>query len=166
MVIKESFYLSDINGTPETSFSFLCKYKHMLKNGAPPDNLEVLFPLYAVKTCLLQMMVQRVLAAKDLSNAQGGCMFCGWIKVLPLFAMVMPGMISRVLYPGKCHRNNNRQCSNNRAQGQGDEIRTIDKIIRYLGLVEQTIGQCIFLTVFPKIKCYLVTLPCYTAGEN
>lgn len=27
-----------------------------------------------------------------------------YLKILPLFMMVMPGMISRVLFPGKCCR--------------------------------------------------------------
>ncbi|CAD5115201.1 DgyrCDS4196 [Dimorphilus gyrociliatus] len=49
--------------------------------------------------CADQMMVQRVLAAKNLSHAQGGCLFCAIIKIIPMFAMVMPGMIARVLYP-------------------------------------------------------------------
>jgi hypothetical protein len=46
------------------------------------------------------MMVQRALAAKSLSHAQGGTLLAGYIKILPLFMMVMPGMISRALYPG------------------------------------------------------------------
>lgn len=31
---------------------------------------------------------------------------CGYLKLLPMFLMVLPGMISRVLYPGLCCRNN------------------------------------------------------------
>jgi uncharacterized sodium:solute symporter family permease YidK len=46
------------------------------------------------------MMVQRALSAKSLSHAQGGTLLAGYIKILPLFMMVMPGMISRALYPG------------------------------------------------------------------
>jgi sodium/myo-inositol cotransporter 3 len=49
--------------------------------------------------CADQIMVQKVLSAKSLSDAQGATIFCGWIKVLPLFLIVIPGMISRVLYP-------------------------------------------------------------------
>ena len=49
---------------------------------------------------VLQMMVQRALAAKSLSHAQGGTVFAGYLKLLPLFFMVLPGMISRVLFPG------------------------------------------------------------------
>ena len=44
------------------------------------------------------MMVQRALAAKSLSHAQGGTILAGYIKILPLFMMVLPGMISRALY--------------------------------------------------------------------
>jgi uncharacterized sodium:solute symporter family permease YidK len=44
-------------------------------------------------------MVQKTLSAKNLSNAQGATLLCGWIKVLPLFLIVIPGMIARVLYP-------------------------------------------------------------------
>jgi uncharacterized sodium:solute symporter family permease YidK len=44
------------------------------------------------------MMVQRTLAAKSLSHAQGGTLLAGYVKILPLFMMVIPGMISRALY--------------------------------------------------------------------
>lgn len=49
----------------------------------------------------IQMMVQRVLAAKSLSHAQGATLMAGLIKQLPLFLIVIPGMISRILFPGK-----------------------------------------------------------------
>ena len=45
--------------------------------------------------------MQRALAAKSLSHAQAGSLLAGYVKILPLFIMVLPGMISRVLYPGK-----------------------------------------------------------------
>merc|ERR1712001_276689 len=44
-------------------------------------------------------MVQKALSAKSLSDAQGATILTGWIKVLPMFLIVVPGMISRVLYP-------------------------------------------------------------------
>ena len=49
--------------------------------------------------CADQMMVQKALSAKSLSDAQGATILTGWIKVLPMFLIVIPGMISRVLYP-------------------------------------------------------------------
>ncbi|XP_069683769.1 sodium/mannose cotransporter SLC5A10-like isoform X1 [Periplaneta americana] len=48
--------------------------------------------------CADQLMVQRALAAKSLSHAQGGTLLAGYVKILPVFIMVLPGMISRVLY--------------------------------------------------------------------
>ena len=45
------------------------------------------------------MMVQKALSAKSLSDAQGATILTGWIKVLPMFLIIIPGMISRVLYP-------------------------------------------------------------------
>ncbi len=40
------------------------------------------------------MMVQRTLAAKSLSHAQGGTLMAGYLKVLPLFMMVLPGIFN------------------------------------------------------------------------
>ena len=48
-----------------------------------------------------QVIVQRSLSAKSLSHAKGGSVLGGYLKVLPMFFIVMPGMISRALYPGK-----------------------------------------------------------------
>nr|XP_019605753.1 PREDICTED: sodium/myo-inositol cotransporter 2 isoform X1 [Rhinolophus sinicus]XP_019605754.1 PREDICTED: sodium/myo-inositol cotransporter 2 isoform X1 [Rhinolophus sinicus] len=49
--------------------------------------------------CTDQVIVQRSLAAKNLSHAKGGSLMAAYLKVLPLFMMVMPGMVSRVLFP-------------------------------------------------------------------
>ncbi|XP_030045240.1 sodium/myo-inositol cotransporter 2-like, partial [Microcaecilia unicolor] len=45
------------------------------------------------------VIVQRSLSAKNLSHAKGGSLLAAYLKVLPLFIMVLPGMISRVLFP-------------------------------------------------------------------
>ena len=57
-------------------------------------------PMTPYSVYLIQVIVQRALAAKSLSHAQGGSLLAGYIKILPLFIMVIPGMISRVLYAG------------------------------------------------------------------
>ncbi|XP_074057184.1 solute carrier family 5 member 4-like isoform X4 [Macrotis lagotis] len=49
--------------------------------------------------CTDQVIVQRCLSGKNLSHVKAGCILCGYLKLLPLFLMVMPGMISRILYP-------------------------------------------------------------------
>uniref|UniRef100_A0AAY4BJK0 Sodium/myo-inositol cotransporter 2 n=1 Tax=Denticeps clupeoides TaxID=299321 RepID=A0AAY4BJK0_9TELE len=49
--------------------------------------------------CSDQVIVQRSLASKNLLHAKGGSLMAAYLKVLPFFMMVLPGMISRILYP-------------------------------------------------------------------
>uniref|UniRef100_A0A673W994 Sodium/myo-inositol cotransporter 2 n=1 Tax=Salmo trutta TaxID=8032 RepID=A0A673W994_SALTR len=49
--------------------------------------------------CSDQVIVQRSLAAKNLLHAKGGSLLAAYLKILPFFMMVLPGMISRILYP-------------------------------------------------------------------
>ncbi|VDM24437.1 unnamed protein product [Hydatigera taeniaeformis] len=51
--------------------------------------------------CTDQVIVQRTLAAKNLSHAKGGIILAAIIKVLPLWLMVVPGMTARVLFAGR-----------------------------------------------------------------
>lgn len=72
--------------------------------------------------CADQMIVQRAISAQSLSHAQGATLFAAIIKILPLFVMVLPGMISRVLFtdevgcvlPEECEKicGNPISCSN------------------------------------------------------
>lgn len=55
---------------------------------------------WSLKDSNPQVIVQRTLAAKDLSHSKGGSILAGYLKLLPLYFMVFPGMISRALYPG------------------------------------------------------------------
>jgi len=49
--------------------------------------------------CTDQYIVQRVLAAKDIEQARGGTIFAAFLKILPLFIFVFPGLIAYALYP-------------------------------------------------------------------
>uniref|UniRef100_A0A8C3I849 Sodium/mannose cotransporter SLC5A10 n=1 Tax=Chrysemys picta bellii TaxID=8478 RepID=A0A8C3I849_CHRPI len=49
--------------------------------------------------CTDQVIVQRSLSAKNLSHAKAGSILASYLKMLPLGVIIMPGMISRVLYP-------------------------------------------------------------------
>ncbi|XP_012619493.2 putative glucose sensor protein SLC5A4 isoform X1 [Microcebus murinus] len=51
--------------------------------------------------CTDQVIVQRCLCGKDMSHVKAACIMCGYLKLLPMFLMVMPGMISRILYTDK-----------------------------------------------------------------
>lgn len=44
--------------------------------------------------CADQTIVQRVLGAKDENHARVGALFCGFIKILPVFIFVVPGLLA------------------------------------------------------------------------
>ncbi|XP_072299499.1 sodium/myo-inositol cotransporter 2 [Eucyclogobius newberryi] len=48
--------------------------------------------------CSDQVIVQRSLAAKTLTHAKGGSLLAVYLKIIPFFAIMLPGMISRILY--------------------------------------------------------------------
>uniref|UniRef100_A0AAQ4QYU1 Sodium/myo-inositol cotransporter n=1 Tax=Gasterosteus aculeatus aculeatus TaxID=481459 RepID=A0AAQ4QYU1_GASAC len=48
--------------------------------------------------CTDQVIVQRVLAAKNIAHAKGSTIMAGFLKILPMFIIVIPGMISRILF--------------------------------------------------------------------
>ncbi len=48
--------------------------------------------------CTDQHIVQRVLAAKSETDARRGTIFAGYLKILPVFIFVLPGMIAAALY--------------------------------------------------------------------
>ena len=48
--------------------------------------------------CADQTHVQRVLSARDLEAGQNGALFAGFLKITPVFLMVLPGVIGFVLW--------------------------------------------------------------------
>jgi SSS family solute:Na+ symporter len=74
-------------------------FLHMARSASDPSGL----PWYSVLLgypvlgiwywCCDQTIVQRVLAAKDEKNARLGPLFCAFIKILPVFFFVLPGVI-------------------------------------------------------------------------
>ena len=85
---------------------------HMMK---PPDHPDfpwtgIFFgaPILAIwYWCTDQVIVQRVLAAKDEGNAKAGVVLAGFLKILPVFMLVVPGMIARALYPEEMSADSN-----------------------------------------------------------
>ncbi len=49
--------------------------------------------------CTDQYIVQRVLSARGIEQARSGAIFAGYLKILPVFILVLPGIIASVLYP-------------------------------------------------------------------
>ncbi|MCM4164703.1 MULTISPECIES: sodium:solute symporter [unclassified Arenibacter] len=56
--------------------------------------------------CSDQTIVQRVLAAKSEDDAQKGPIFAGFLKILPVFIMVLPGVLGYVLFKDKITNSN------------------------------------------------------------
>ncbi|MGH7530609.1 MAG: sodium:solute symporter [Gemmatimonadales bacterium] len=48
--------------------------------------------------CTDQVIVQRVLAARGITDARRGAIFAGFLKILPVFIFVLPGIIAAALY--------------------------------------------------------------------
>lgn len=84
-------------GTPycycRSQLSYLCRGSPGLipSEKAPPRPPQPVFPR--------QIFVQGCRTGKNVSHVKGGCVLCGYLKLLPI-SIGMPGMISRVLYTG------------------------------------------------------------------
>lgn len=57
--------------------------------------------------CTDQTIVQKTLGAKTLRDGQLGAVFAGGLKILPLFLMVLPGVLAYVLFADKIGDNAN-----------------------------------------------------------
>ena len=78
-------------------------YFHMIKPASDPDFpwTGIFFgaPILGIwYWCTDQVIVQRVLSAKDEGHARAGTIFAGYLKILPVFMLVMPGLIAFALY--------------------------------------------------------------------
>src|SRR5436190_18686710 len=49
--------------------------------------------------CTDQHIVQRVLAARNIKEARRGTIFAGYLKILPVFIFVLPGIVALALFP-------------------------------------------------------------------
>ena len=78
-------------------------YFHMIKPLGDPDFpwTGIFFgaPILGIwYWCTDQVIVQRVLSAKDEGHARAGTIFAGFLKILPVFILVLPGLIAFALY--------------------------------------------------------------------
>ena len=78
-------------------------YFHMIKPVSDPEFpwTGIFFgaPILGIwYWCTDQVIVQRVLSAKDEGHAKAATIFAGFLKVLPVFMLVLPGIIAIALY--------------------------------------------------------------------
>ncbi|RXG64241.1 Sodium/glucose cotransporter 4 [Armadillidium vulgare] len=60
--------------------------------------------------CTDQVIVQRTLASKNLSHAKAGCILASYIKIFPMFILILPGMAARVLFPDRIGCTDPEEC--------------------------------------------------------
>src|SRR6202790_4223660 len=79
-------------------------YFHMIKPASDPNFpwTGIFFgaPILGIwYWCTDQVIVQRVLSGRDEGHAKAGTIFAGFLKILPVFMLVLPGLICYELYP-------------------------------------------------------------------
>lgn len=71
---------------------------HGDSSGMPWYTVFLGYPILGIwYWCADQTIVQRVLGAKDENHARVGPLFCGFIKILPVFIFVLPGLLAYTL---------------------------------------------------------------------
>jgi solute:Na+ symporter, SSS family len=78
-------------------------YFHMIKPTSDPNFpwTGIFFgaPILGIwYWCTDQVIVQRVLSARDEGHAKAGTIFAGFLKILPVFMLVLPGIIAYALF--------------------------------------------------------------------
>ena len=96
--------LSEAGGFTGLRAALPADFFHMIKPASDPDfpwtGIFLGAPILGIwYWCTDQVIVQRVLSAKNEAHARGGAIFSGFLKILPVFILVLPGLIARVLYP-------------------------------------------------------------------
>jgi solute:Na+ symporter, SSS family len=84
-------------------------YFHMIKPVSDPNFpwTGIFFgaPILGVwYWCTDQVIVQRVLSARDEGHAKAGTIFAGFLKILPVFMLVLPGIIAFALFPDQVQK--------------------------------------------------------------
>src|SRR5690348_10395082 len=102
-VILTTIGLHRVGGFAGLRAGVPASYFHMIKPVNDPDFpwTGIFFgaPILGIwYWCTDQVIVQRVLSAKDEGHARAGTIFAGFLKILPVFILVLPGLIAFALY--------------------------------------------------------------------
>ncbi|XP_031566572.1 sodium/glucose cotransporter 5-like [Actinia tenebrosa] len=107
--------MNTTNSTTSSCYKLTPYWGNMFRPLDDPDypwlGLWTTLPIMGVwYWCTDQVIVQRALGAKNNTHAKAGSIFAGLLKILPIFIMVMPGMISRVLFPDSIGCSDSASC--------------------------------------------------------
>jgi solute:Na+ symporter, SSS family len=102
-VILTGIGLHRVGGFAALRAAVPASYFHMIKPVSDPDFpwTGIFFgaPILGIwYWCTDQVIVQRVLSAKDEGHAKAATIFAGFLKILPVFILVLPGMIALALF--------------------------------------------------------------------
>lgn len=97
--------LAEAGGMAGLRESVPTDFFHMIKPVTHPDfpwtGIFLGAPILGIwYWCTDQVIVQRVLGAKDEANAKRGTILAGFLKILPVFILVLPGLVAHKLFPG------------------------------------------------------------------
>ncbi len=103
-VLLTAFGLSEVGGYAGLTAKLPANYFNMFKPMSDPDFpwTGIIFgaPIIAFwYWCTDQYIVQRLLGAKSIDDARKGSLLAALLKVLPLFILVIPGLIAVALFP-------------------------------------------------------------------
>jgi SSS family solute:Na+ symporter len=103
--------LHEVGGMAGLRAAVPADYFHMIKPINHPDfpwtGIFIGAPILGLwYWCTDQVIVQRVLSAKDEGHAKAGTIFAGFLKILPVFILVLPGIIAFALYRNLFHVQN------------------------------------------------------------
>ncbi|KAK6173625.1 hypothetical protein SNE40_017042 [Patella caerulea] len=113
----------DVGGLPGLYYKYMEAIPEIIKNGTlnttcglprddafhilrDPVHSDLPWPGVIIRStiaslwnwCADQVIVQRALASKNMAHAKGATILTGYLKFIPLFIIIMPGMISRILF--------------------------------------------------------------------
>src|SRR6195256_816089 len=102
-VILTVIGMHEVGGFAGLRVALPASYFHMVKPVSDPDFpwTGIFFgaPILGIwYWCTDQVIVQRVLSAKDEGHAKAATIFAGFLKILPVFMLVLPGLIAVALY--------------------------------------------------------------------
>ena len=103
-IILTIFSLHEVGGISGLKEKLSPEYFEMFKSGSDPDYpwTGIIFgaPIIAFwYWCTDQYIVQRLLSAKSINDARRGSLLAALLKILPLFILVLPGVIAVALFP-------------------------------------------------------------------
>ncbi len=104
-IVLTLFGLHEVGGIAALKEQLPADYFSIFKPVSDPDFpwTGIVFgaPILAIwYWCTDQYVVQRILGAKDVNAARSGALLTGLLKILPVFILVLPGLIAMAIFPG------------------------------------------------------------------